>query len=208
MKLKELIASYLFKDILTLDRIKSPHLLLSILQALAWQIGNEVSLNELARAVGESNHQKVGRYVELLEKTFVIRRVGAFSTNPRKELRKPVKYYFYDLGVRNAVAERMGSLAARDGKEIGALWENFVYMEMLKRSVHARRVFDTYHFWRDKRGREVDIVRTDGRGGILAVECKWSPQSVPFTDFLESYPQAKTAVAHPENIGPAQREWY
>jgi uncharacterized protein len=200
LKLDELISSYLFKDILAFERLKSPELLLAILRALAWQIGSEVSLNELARAVGERDHKKIGRYLEILEKAFVVKKVSAYSSNQRKEIRKPVKYYFYDLGIRNAIIGQFEGIAVRSAKEIGMLWENFVFMEMIKKSVLEGRHFDTFFFWRNKAGREVDIVRKTGDGELFGYECKWSPTEVVFSDFLELYPKAKTGVVSRENI--------
>lgn len=200
LKLKELTSSYLFKDILSFERLKSPELLLKILQALAWQIGGEVSLNELARTVGENDHKKIGRYIELLEKSFVIKKVHAHSTNQRKEIKTKVRYFFYDLGVRNAIIGNFQKLSLREPKDIGMLWENFVYIELLKKSELKQKYFDEFYFWRTRGGREVDIVQKTADGGISAYECKWSPKQVVFTEFLAMYPQAKTMVVSRENI--------
>lgn len=200
LKLKELTSSYLFKDILSFERLKSPELLLKILQALAWQIGGEVSLNELARTVGENDHKKIGRYIELLEKSFVIKKVHAHSTNQRKEIKTKVRYFFYDLGVRNAIIGNFQKLSLREPKDIGMLWENFVYIELLKKSELEQKYFDEFYFWRTRDGREIDIVQKTADGGISAYECKWSPKQVVFTEFLTMYPQAKTMVVSRENI--------
>ncbi|OGY32718.1 MAG: hypothetical protein A3C02_03740, partial [Candidatus Andersenbacteria bacterium RIFCSPHIGHO2_02_FULL_45_11] len=205
IKLKELTSSYLFKDILSFERLKSPELLLKILQALAWQIGGEVSLNELAKTVGESDHKKIGRYIELLEKSFVIKKIHAHSTNQRKEIKTKVKYFFYDLGVRNAIIGNFQKLALREPKDIGMLWENFVYIELVKKSELDQKYFDDFYFWRTRAGREVDIVQKTADGDIVAYECKWSFKKVVFSDFLKIYPKAKTEVASQENIADILR---
>jgi predicted AAA+ superfamily ATPase len=199
-KLEELVSSYLLKDILSFDRLKSPEVLLKIVKALAFQVGSEVSLTKLAKDVGESDHKKVGRYIELLEKSFIIKKVHAFSTNPRKELVKPVKYYFYDLGIRNAVIARFQSIENRDPGDKGALWENFVFMELYKKSIIENKTFEQFFFWRNKNGYEIDIIITRADGSISAYECKWSQQSVSFANFLDSYPHASTDVASRETI--------
>jgi predicted AAA+ superfamily ATPase len=198
--LRELVGSYLFKDILALDKIKSPDLLLKITKALAFQVGNEVSLTKLAKDVGENDSKKIGRYLDLLEKSFIIKKVSAYSNNPRNEISKTVKYYFYDLGIRNAVIGQFNRLNSRN--DIGALWENFVFMEIYKKYLSLDNYFYTVYFWRnrkDKRGKEIDIV-IEKNGDIFAYECKWSPTEVKFTEFQESYPKSQTAVISKENF--------
>ncbi|WKZ24943.1 MAG: ATP-binding protein [Patescibacteria group bacterium] len=197
--LQELVSSYLFKDILALDRLKSPSLLLKITKALALQIGNEVSATKLAKDVGETDHKKIIRYLDLLEKSFIIKRVPAFAKNPRNEIRKNVKYFFYDIGLRNALIDRFQKLDNRDSREIGALWENFVCMELYKKAVTKNSYFNGLYFWRNKKGQEVDLVFELG-DEIEAYECKWSTQPAPFKDFKEAYPQAKTAVISRQNF--------
>ena len=127
--LKELVSSYLFKDILALDRIRSSDTLLDIAKSLAFQVGNEVSCNEIANLV-KSDVKTVQRYIDVLEKAFVVKKVRAFSTNQRNEIAKQVKYYFYDNGVRNAVIGNFNQLSNRN--DIGALWENFIFTEFQK----------------------------------------------------------------------------
>ncbi|HEY4493351.1 MAG TPA: ATP-binding protein [Candidatus Paceibacterota bacterium] len=167
--LNELVSSYLFKDVLILEKIKSPNLLRDIAACLAFQLGNEVSMNEIAVAV-TSDVKTVARYLDLLEKMFVIKRVRGFSRNLRNEIVKKAKYYFLDNGVRNAVISQFNPLHLRN--DIGALWENFIFMELFKKSNIEGR-FDNFYFWRTHAGQEIDIIRE--RNGVLEpIECKWS----------------------------------
>lgn len=193
--LKELVASYLFKDILALDRLRSPELLIDITRCLAFQVGNEVSFNEIARTV-KTDVKTVQRYIDVLEKSFVIKKIRAYSTNQRNEIAKRVKFYFYDTGVRNAVIGQFNPLSSRN--DVGALWENFVFMELVKQSVLAD-ANDTYYFWRTTAQKEIDIIRQSG-DMITAYECKYSSQSSKnFRLFSELYPHAKTQVVNKEN---------
>ncbi len=198
-KLKELITSYLFKDILALDKIKYPELLLKVVSALAYQIGSEVSLTKLSKDVGEKDHKIIGRYIDILQKTFVIKKVGAYNNNLRNEIRKNSKYYFYDLGLRNAIVNNYKKLTQRDGKEVGALWENFIFMELFKKSNIQRKVYDNFFFWRNGENKEVDIVQAGLNDELLAFECKWGKEIPSFKFFLENYPKAKSFVVNREN---------
>ncbi len=193
--LTELVSSYLFKDILALDKIKSPDLLLDITRCLAFQMGSEVSLNEIARTV-KTDVKTVGRYVDVLEKMFIIRKVRGFSRNLRNEISKKAKYYFFDNGVRNAIIGQFNELSLRNDK--GALWENFVFMEFLKQSTITGSV-DSYYFWRTHTGKEIDIVK-ESSGSITAIECKWGDRrgSVPAL-WKETYPNAFFTTITPEN---------
>lgn len=199
-KLQELVSSYLLKDILILDKIKSPELLLNILKALAYQIGSEVSLTKLAKDVGEDDHKKISRYLDILEKTFVIKKIKAFSNNPRNEITKKSKYYFYDLGVRNAVVGAFNDFNKRSPIEIGQLFENFYMMEQYKKSNIERKVFDEFFFWRNKHGKEMDIVKKGINEELHTYECKWSEQKVNFSIFKESYPMAQVELVHRDNF--------
>jgi len=181
--LNELVSSYLFKDVLALDRIRSADLLLDITRCLAFQVGGEVSLNEIARTV-KTDVKTVGRYLDILEKMFVIRKVRGFSRNLRNEISKKAKYYFLDNGVRNAVIGQFNELHMRN--DIGALWENFVFMELVKQSAIGAEL-DTYYFWRTHSGQEIDIVKESG-GKLIAYEVKWSGgRSKPPKDFVSTY---------------------
>ncbi|MDP2944284.1 MAG: ATP-binding protein, partial [bacterium] len=171
--LKELVSSYLFKDVLALDRIKSPSLLLDITKYLAFQIGNEVSHNEIAKTVG-ANTKTVARYIDLLEKMFVIKKVRGYSRNLRNEISKKSKYYFIDLGIRNAVIANFNPLDTRD--DVGGLWENFIFMELFKKR-NAGENLEEFYFWRTHSGQEIDIIR-DSEKGLEAFEVKWKKDKV------------------------------
>ena len=192
--LNELISSYLYKDILVLDKIKSPDLLRDITRCLAFQIGNEVSLNEIAKVV-KTDVKTVGRYIDVLEKMFVIKKVRGFSRNLRNEISKKAKYYFLDNGVRNAVIGQFGILASRN--DIGGLWENFVFMELYKQTV-LRENSDQYYFWRTHTGKEVDIVRESG-STITAIECKWSTEASVPALWRKTYPNSDFITINKEN---------
>lgn len=142
--LKLLATSYLYKDLLRLEQIKKPSLLDKLLKALALQVGSEVSYNELAQLTG-SDPKTVDKYIDLLEKAFVVFRLPALSRNVRTEIRKGKKVYFYDCGIRNAILNNFNSLASRT--DVGALWENFVLAERMKFHDYAGRSTQSY-FWR------------------------------------------------------------
>lgn len=193
--LRELISSYLLKDILALDRLRSPDLLIDITKCLAFQVGNEVSYNEIAQTV-RTDVKTVQRYIDVLEKSFVVKKVRAYSTNQRNEISKQMKYYFIDNGVRNAVISQFQGLSNRN--DIGALWENFIFMECLKKN-NLAQTHDAFYFWRTKSQVEIDIIR-ESEGVLTAYECKFSKNSsANFRIFKNLYPTAKTQVINREN---------
>src|SRR3989338_8674105 len=194
--LDELVSSYLYKDVLSLDWIKSPALLRDIARMIAFQIGHDVSLNEIAVALNTTVHT-VARYLDLLEKMFVLKRVRGFSRNLRNEISKKARYYFLDNGVRNAVIGQFSPLSSR--ADVGALWENFIFTEFLKRD-GIEGIRSEYYFWRTHTGSEIDIVRESG-GRIDAYECTWSPRAKARKPaaFGNAYPEASFAVITPEN---------
>ncbi len=193
--LTELVSSYLFKDVLALERIKSPDLLLDIVKCLAFQVGNEVSLNEIARTV-KTDVKTVGRYLDVLEKMFIIKKIRGFSRNLRNEISKKAKYYFLDNGIRNAVIAQFNDLSLRN--DIGALWENFIMMELIKRS-NIKGSLDTYYFWRTHTGQEIDIVKEAG-GMLTAIECKWSDTAARTPALWSAtYPNAPLVIINREN---------
>ena len=192
--LNELVSSYLYKDVLMLDKIKSPDLLRDIARMIALQIGNEVSLGEIASAL-KTDAKTVGRYLDLLEKMFVIRKVRGWSRNLRNEITKKAKYYFLDNGVRNAVIGNFSPLAVRD--DIGALWENFVFMELVKQSALHNRT-DNFYFWRTHTGVEIDIVR-ESSGALSAFECKWTKTAKAPALWKKTYPESTFAVVNRDN---------
>lgn len=193
--LNELVSSYLFKDVLALDKIKSPNLLLDIVKCLSFQVGNEVSLNEIAKTV-KTDVKTVGRYIEVLEKMFIIRKVRGFSRNLRNEISKKAKYYFLDNGARNAVISQFNGLNLRN--DVGALWENFIFMELIKKSAISGAL-DNYYFWRVHTGQEIDIIK-EANGELVAIECKWSDTFCATPSLWKSsYPDSKFTVVHKKN---------
>lgn len=193
--LTELISSYLFKDALALEAVRSPDTLLSIVKCLAFQVGNEVSINEVARTAG-TDVKTTMKYLDLLEKMFIVRRVRGFSRNLRNEISKKAKYYFLDNGVRNAVISQFNPLNLRD--DVGALWENFMYMELVKKS-GLEGALDTYYFWRTHTGQEIDIIK-ESNGALTAIECKWSEgQAFPPSAWSEAYPASSFCVVNKNN---------
>lgn len=194
--LSMLASSYLYKDLFNWGEIKKPALLEKLLQALALQLGNEVSYHELGQTVGADN-QTVERYIDLLEKTFVIYRLTTLSRNLRNELKKSRKIYFVDNGIRNAVIKNFNPPALR--QDMGALWENFFISERMKVNHYARRWLNTW-FWRTQSQQEIDYIE-ESEGKFEAYEIKWNPKKkhrFP-RSFLEAYPENKTHTVTPEN---------
>lgn len=169
--LNELFNSYLLKDVFSLERIRGSKQLIDLLKLVAFQLGNEVSLSELANQV-RLDVKTVGRYLDILEKAFVLKRVGGFSRNLRKEISSKVKYYFYDNGVRNVIISQFNSLSDRN--DIGDLFENFVVMERMKDNAYKKRFCSSY-FWRTYDGQEIDLVE-ERDGKLYGFEMKWSPK--------------------------------
>ena len=191
-----LAGSYLYKDLLMLDSIKKPLILDKLIRALALQIGSEVSVNELSKLVGVDN-KTVAKYIDLLEKSYVVFSLPAFSRNARVEIRKSRKIYFYDLGIRNAVLGNFIPVESRT--DIGALWENYLILERIKQQCNMP--FPPRHyFWRNVDQREVDYLE-ESIEKLSAWEFKWNSSSkvkIPIA-FSKAYPNAKTAVVTPAN---------
>lgn len=160
--------SYLLKDIFTIESVRSPVQFLTILKLVAFQVGSEVSLNELANKA-MVDVKTVARYLDLLEKAFVIKKLGAYSRNMRDEITTKAKYYFIDNGVRNAVIGQFNTIENRDDK--GALFENFLIMERLKSNTYRVRNARLY-FWRTRTGQEIDLVE-EHNGKLTGFEIKW-----------------------------------
>jgi len=167
--LKNLVSSYLYKDILALTGIRKSDVLEKILQALAMQIGNEVSYNEIAQLVGVDKNT-VNNYIDLLEKSFVIFKLNSFSKNLRNEIKANKKIYFYDNGVRNILIGNFNSLEFRQDK--GALWENFMVSERMKVLSYSQNLAKTY-FWRTTQQQEIDYIEIEA-DSVSAYEFKWS----------------------------------
>lgn len=160
---------YLFKDILKMESIKNTALLERILKALAFQIGSEVSLNELAQLV-DADKNTVKKYLDICEKLFIIFSISPLQGNKRNAITKLKKYYFYDLGIRNALVRQFQPLDLRN--DIGALWENYFIIERIKFN-HSRQFYPNYYFFRSYQGQEIDFIE-EYNNELNAFECKWS----------------------------------
>jgi predicted AAA+ superfamily ATPase len=195
--LRFLADSYLYKDILTLGDIKKPALLNKILKVLALQVGSEVSFNEIGQLVNSSS-QTVERYIDLLEKSFVIFQLPAYSSNVRNEIRKGKKIYFYDNGIRNSIIGNFSPLHQRT--DIGALWENFLIAERLK-VLSINSIKAESYFWRTTQQQEIDYIEVV-QGNMSAYEFTWSSKTrkkIPKT-FTKSYPDCLTKIITSENF--------
>ncbi len=194
--LNEITQSYLFKDILAYGNIKRPEVLEKILRALAFQVGNEVSYNEIAQLTGVDKNT-VAHYIHLLELSYIIYPLTSFSRNLRNEIKTNRKIYFYDNGVRNALIQNFNPLEFRN--DIGALWENFLVSERVKRN-HYHKKYCNSHFWRTKQQQEVDYME-EADGKISGFEFKWNPKAkvnIP-GNFIETY-NAMVTVISKENF--------
>ncbi len=194
--LTEIANAYLLKDILTFDRVKSSRTLLDLLKLLAFQVGSEVSLNELAVQLGV-DVRTVQRYLDLLEKAFVIIRLAGFSRNLRQEVTSKYKYYFLDNGIRNSIIAQFNGLDQRN--DVGLLWENFIFMERLKHRTYSSLYANTY-FWRTYDQQEIDLVE-ERDGGLFGYECKWSTSKkvLPPKAWKTTYQDADFTIIHPDN---------
>ena len=193
--IKEIVNSYLFKDILAFERIKSPKVLLDLIKLLAFQIGSEVSFNELAAQLS-INARTVARYIDLLEKSFVIVNLGSFSRNLRKEVTRKNKYYFLDNGIRNGVIDQFNDLDKRD--DIGKLWENFIVMERMK-MLDYKKIYGHLYFWRTYEQKEIDIVE-ERDGKLAGYDIKWKKDKIkPPKDWLATYKNAEYKVINQDN---------
>lgn len=194
--LKQLTDSYLYKDILMLESVKKSDKLLKLLQALSFQIGSQVSDNKLGQLCSLDN-KTVNKYLELLEKTFVIFHLRSFSRNLRNELKFSKKYYFYDNGIRNALIANFNQPELR--QDIGALWENFMISERQKYLIYNSRWVNSW-FWRTKEQKEIDYIEEED-GQISAFEFKWNPdQKIKQpVSFKNAYPESLFSVIHRDN---------
>ncbi len=193
--LEELVGSYLLKDILELEKVKSSKLLLDLLRLLAFQVGNEVSLSELGKQLGIDS-KTVGRYLDLFEKSFVLINLRGFSRNRRKEITSKSKYYFLDNGIRNAIIANFNPLDIRD--DIGKLWENFLVVERLKKQAYDQ-IYSNNYFWRTWDQKEIDWVE-ERDGKLFGYEFKWKSKSGKSSKaWLDNYPEASLEVINNEN---------
>lgn len=195
--LKLLTDAYLYKDILSWENIKHPDKLQTLLRALAYQVGSQVSFNELSQMCSLDN-KTVERYIVLLEQCYIIFRLPSFSRNLRHELKSSRKIYFYDNGIRNALIADYNAPETR--QDIGALWENFVIAERMKSNEYYRRWVNRY-FWRTKQQQEVDYLE-EGGGKLHAYEMKWNPRAKAgiTKTFSDAYPGTEFQVITPDNI--------
>ena len=187
--------SYLFKDIFTFQEVRNPEVLTKLTQMLALQLGNEVSLEELANSLGVSI-ETVERYIILLERAFVIFRLPAFSRNLRTEIKKSRKIYFYDCGIRNALIRNFNSLDLRS--DVGALWENFCIAERIK-SNQRKDLSPNQYFWRTYSQKEIDYLE-DQDGRLSAFEFKWNKKKTKVPkEFLDAYKNYEFEIVSREN---------
>lgn len=196
--LKELSDSYLYKDILSLDSISKPDKLARLLKALALQIGSQISYNEIGNMISLDS-KTVERYVDILEKSFIVFRLGSFSRNLRNELKASRKIYFWDLGIRNAI---IGNLAQIENRtDAGELWENFAIAERLKQNAYQNSFAQSW-FWRTQQQKEIDYIEEEN-GMIHAFEFKWNEHKARTKcpeSFSTAYPDALFQVITPKNI--------
>lgn len=194
--LNEITQSYLFKDILAFGNIKKPEVLEKILRALAFQVGNEVSYNEIAQLTGVDKNT-VAHYIYLLELSYIIYPLTSFSRNLRNEIKTNRKIYFYDNGVRNTLIQNFNPLELRN--DVGALWENFLMSERVKYNQYHKKYCNSY-FWRTKQQQEIDYLE-ESDGKISGFEFKWNPKAkvnIP-SSFVKNY-NAEVTVISKENF--------
>lgn len=196
--LKELTDSYLYKDILTLESIKKPDKLTRLLKALALQIGSQVSYNEIGNLIGLDS-KTVEKYIDILEKSFIIFRLASYSRNQRNELKSSRKIFFWDLGIRNAIIGNLSQIENRT--DTGELWENFVIAERLKKNAYSGSFAQSY-FWRTRQQNEIDYIEEED-GKLSSFEFKWNDRKANVKCpevFKNAYPETIFKVITPKNI--------
>jgi uncharacterized protein len=195
-RITEIKNSYLIKDILEFQKLKRPQVILDLLKLIAFQIGNQVSTVELGKQLGLDN-KTVQRYLDLLEKSFVLIPLSGFSRNLRKEVSKMKMYYFMDLGIRNAVIANFNPLNLRN--DVGQLWENFMIIERMKRNEYESQTVN-YYYWRTYDQKEIDLIEESG-GNLKGFEFKWNPSRKIKSpkEWLNTYENAEFEVISREN---------
>lgn len=193
--LKQMVNSYLLKDLLSFENIKGADILYKLLQMLAWQVGSQVSTVELATNL-QINKATVERYLDLLSKVFIIYPLSGYSNNLRKEVSKSKKWYFFDNGIRNALISNFSPINQRN--DIGQLWEQYILSERIKFNRY-NNYQPQYYFWRTYDGQEIDLIELNN-GQLQALECKWkdAKAKIPIA-FAKGYPEAKFAIVDKEN---------
>lgn len=193
--LKGMVSSYLLKDILLFEQVRNAHKMLQLLQLIAYQVGSEVSNDELSRQL-QIDRNTVVRYLDLFTKVFILFRLGGYSNNLRKEVTKSSKWYFFDNGIRNALINNFSLVSQRT--DVGALWENYLIAERIKRNAYLRSQVTTY-FWRTYDQQELDWLE-ESNGQLSAFEMKWNTNSVRFPRaFQVAYPTASLSVVNQDN---------
>jgi len=193
--LKQMVSSYLLKDLLTLETVKGADVIYKLLQMLAWQVGSQVSTVELGNSL-QLNRATVERYLDLLTKVFIIYPLTGYSNNLRKEVTKSKKWYFFDNGLRNALINNFSALSQRN--DVGQLWEQYVLSERIKNNTY-NRYQPQYFFWRTYDGQEIDLIESYN-GRLHAFECKWKNNNAkkPIA-FDKAYPEAEFTIVDQEN---------
>ncbi|KUK76544.1 MAG: Putative ATPase (AAA+ superfamily), partial [candidate division WS6 bacterium 34_10] len=195
-RINEIRDSYLIKDILEFNKVKRSQLVVDLLRHLAFQVGSEVSTVELGRNLGIDN-KTVKRYLDLLEKSFVIFSLSGFSRNLRKEISKMEKYYFYDNGIRNSLIKNFNDLDTRN--DVGQLWENFLMVERMKKNSY-NKLSVNYYFWRTYDQKEIDLIEERG-GKLYGYEFKWNHKDVKEPkEWIEEYDSSEFKVIDRENF--------
>ncbi|MEZ5082465.1 MAG: ATP-binding protein [Bacteroidales bacterium] len=194
--LNEIVNSYLLKDILEIDGVRNSDKMLNLLRLVAFQIGKEVSLEELGKQLGLSRNT-VERYLDLLSKVFVLYKVSGFSRNLRNEITKTSRWYFYDNGIRNVLTTNFNPVSIRN--DIGELWENYLLSERIK-SQHYNEMLVNNYFWRTYQQQEIDWIE-EREGKLHAYEIKWSDRKKPKVPsaWIKAYPDSSYNVITPEN---------
>ncbi len=193
--LNSLVDNYLFKDLLQYNQIKKADKILDLLKLLCWQIGKEVSLTELANSL-DLNSRTVEKYLDLLEKVFVIKKINGFSRNLRKEITKNSRYYFYDNGIRNAIINNFNEIENRN--DVGDLWENYLFIERLKKQEY-KKIYSNNYFWRTYDKKEIDLIE-ERDGKFYGYEFKWgSKRTKKPTEWLKTYKEAEYEVINQDN---------
>lgn len=193
-----IVDSYLLRDILIYDGIKHSQKLYDLLRLLAWQVGSEVSFDELGKSLALSRNT-IERYIDLLQKVFVIYKIGGYSRNLRKEVTKSSKFYFLDTGIRNAVIRDFQPIELRSATERGALWENFIVSERIKMALNHKLPVEHY-FWRTYDKQEIDLIENqDGRLTAFEIKAGKATPNAPKA-FREAYPDAQFNVINHDNF--------
>jgi predicted AAA+ superfamily ATPase len=195
--LKEITSGYLYKDLFEFEKIRKPSILEKLLQTLAFQAGNVVNYNEISRFLG-IDHQTVEKYIDLLEKSFVIYRLGSFSRYLRNEMKKSRKIFFIDNGVRNAIIRSFNPVELRN--DTGNLWENYIVTELKKKNEYNRRWVNSW-FWRTTEKNEIDYLE-ESDNKLNAYEIKWSQQArfrYPAA-FCKAYPESNRIIIIRDNF--------